>query len=361
MRPLGGHSRNLWLRLALAAVAFAFAFGLSALRIGHGAPDFYVFWTAAQHWQAPYDPAIIARLEAQIHLGGVWPFAYPPTFLVLVWPFTLAPLTLAYPLWTGLEAALFVFAAAHLVRPAWAAAIVLATPVVVFATLLGQTSLIVGAAMIGGWLLRDSRPALAGVLLGLAACVKPQAMLMAPVVFWGRWRLLGWMAAAGAALAMASLVFGWQRWLEWRDALALFQALAPETDRINPSALSSSPAWTLAMAALGLYLAIALRDLVGLVGGALCLTPYAHAYDLAPLAPVALAWLLEWKTRGWPHALIGGALLAGLIATPPAALALLAAVAIVRSGVFAKERPLGFAWVSASPPAPAEPSPVYEA
>ena len=65
------------LRLALAAGAFALAYALSALRIGHGAPDFYVFWTAARHWQAPYDPAIVAQLLQGLHLKGVWPFAYP--------------------------------------------------------------------------------------------------------------------------------------------------------------------------------------------------------------------------------------------------------------------------------------------
>src|ERR1700735_1811011 len=104
------------MRLALALGPFALAYGLSFARIGHGAPDFYVFWTAAQHWQAPYDPAPIAALEASLHLKGVWPFAYPPTFLLLVRPFALLPLNLAYPLWTGLSAALFVHAAAHVVK-----------------------------------------------------------------------------------------------------------------------------------------------------------------------------------------------------------------------------------------------------
>src|SRR5579864_9294943 len=183
------------LRLAIALGAFALAFALSTLRIGHGAPDFYVFWQAARHWQAPYDPAIIAQLEGQIHLSGVWPFAYPPTFLFVVWPFAQLPLTLAYPLWTGLSAGLFFFAASHLVKPVWATLALTLAPVVFFSAELGQTSLIVGAAMIGGWLLRDHRPLVAGALFGLAACIKPQAMLLAPVVLWGRWRMLGAMAA----------------------------------------------------------------------------------------------------------------------------------------------------------------------
>src|ERR1700735_3127959 len=137
------------MRLALALGPFALAYGLSFARIGHGAPDFYVFWTAAQHWQAPYDPAIIARLEASIHLGGVWPFAYPPTFLLAVWPFAQLPLTIAYPLWTALRCAIFFFAAAHLVRPAYAVALLAICPLIFEGAELGQTSLLVGAAMIG--------------------------------------------------------------------------------------------------------------------------------------------------------------------------------------------------------------------
>jgi len=328
---LAQSSETRW-RLALAAGAFAIAYALSAWRIGHGAPDFYVFWTAARHWNTPYDPALVAQLQAALRLKGAWPFAYPPTFLVLAWPFAQLPLALAYPLWAGLESAAFIFAAAHLVRPAWATAALALAPVVFFSAELGQTSLVVGAAVIGGWVLRDRRPALAGVLFGIAACVKPQAMLLAPIVLWGRWRMLAFMIATGAALVLASLGFGWRRWLEWPQALASFGALVPMTDRINPSALIAAPWWMALCAAVGVGLALASRDLVGLVGGALCLTPYAHAYDLAPLAPLAVAWLVERKTYGWGAAGAGGALLAGAVATPLAAAGFVAVLAGVAAG-----------------------------
>ncbi|MGH6955106.1 MAG: glycosyltransferase family 87 protein, partial [Caulobacteraceae bacterium] len=222
MRGLSSETR---LRLALGLGAFAVAFGLSAARMGHGAPDFYVFWTAARHASAPYDPAIVTALEARLHLGGTWPFVYPPTFLLFVAPFALAPLTLAYPLWTGVSVGLFVLAASHLVRPVWAAAVLAVAPPVFFSAALGQTSLLIGAAAVAAWLWRDSRPLLAGALLGAAACIKPQAMLLAPVVFWGRWRMLGAMLAASAALSLASvLTFGAERWIEWAKAADAFRA-----------------------------------------------------------------------------------------------------------------------------------------
>jgi hypothetical protein len=345
-----GLSHETLIRLSLAFGAFAIGYGLSTARIGHGAPDFYVFWTAAQHWQAPYDPAIIARLQAAIHLGGTWPFAYPPTFLLIVWPFAQLSLTIAYPLWTGLSCALFSFAAAHLVKPVWASVVLAICPVVFFSAELGQTSLLIGAALTGAWLMRDNRPALAGVLLGLAACIKPQALILAPIVFWGRWRTLGWMLAVGAALVAASLVFGWRRWAEWPHALAAFHALVPATDRINPSALLSASWWTALVAVFGLYLALTSRDLVGLVGGAICLTPYAHGYDLAPLTPLAASWLFERRTHGWGHAVAGGALLAGLVATPAAALAFFAGIAALRSRRWPSRTALPIEAVSAPAP-----------
>jgi hypothetical protein len=310
----------------LALAAFIVAFGLSALRIGQGAPDFYVFWAAARHWRAPYDPAVVAQLQATIHLTGIWPFAYPPSFLLLAWPFAQLPLTLAYPLWTGLSAAAFVFAGAQLVRPVWAAAALFVAPPVFIAAELGQTSLIVGAAAISAWLIIERRPALAGVLLAFAACIKPQAMILAPLVLWGRWRSVTAMTTAGVGICAASLVFGVERWIEWSRALAAFQALAPQAERINPSALISGPVWAVGVALLGFYLAWRRKDLAGLVGGTLCVTPYAHAYDLAPLAPLAAAWLFDPKSHGWGRTGAGAALLSGMIATPAAALALVVAL-----------------------------------
>lgn len=308
------------LRLAIAALAFVVWAAFTAIHAPEKAADFDVFWTAGRHAAAPYDPAIIAALQAQFHVGGQIPFAYPPTFLLLVWPFAQAPLGLAYPLWTGLSAALFFYAAAHLVRPAWLTLGLFIAPPVVLAIAPGQTSLAVGAAMIGGWLTLKDRPAVAGVLFAVAACIKPQAMLLAPIVLWGHWRAMRWAMAAGLGLVLASFVFGPDLWMQWPKALASFSHVATLTDRVNPSALIASPWLAAPLALLGVWLAWSWRDLTGLIAGALCLTPYAHQYDLAPLAPVALNWLADYKRQGYGRAAAGAALLAGMVATPLAGL-----------------------------------------
>jgi hypothetical protein len=316
-------------RPLIALVAFAVWTTFAAIHQHIKAADFYVFRTAARHASAPYDPALIAQLQAQLHIAGAWPFAYPPTFLLLVWPFGLLPLSWAYPLWTGLSAALFTYAAAHLVKPAWASMALFIVPPFVLAASPGQTSLLVGAAMIGGFLNLERRPGVAGVLFALAACTKPQAMVVAPLVLFGHWRAVRWAALAGVALVAASLVFGLRLWLEWPAAIEAFRQVAPATDRVNPSALAPGFLFAGAVALVGLYLAFASRDLAGLVVGALCLTPYAHAYDLAPLTPVALAWLIEHKRFGLGRGALAAALLAGFVSAPLASLIFAAVLAAV--------------------------------
>ena len=318
-------------RAALAVLAFVFGAGLALYRLQHGGADFHVFWAAARHWQTPYDPSIIAGLPYAPADPSRWPFAYPPTFLLLAWPFGQVPLGAAYPLWSGFSAALFVTVAGFAVRPGWMAGVLLVCPPVLFALMPGQSTLILASAMLGGWLLIERRPVLAGLLFAAAACIKPQAMILAPIVLWGRWRVAVAMAAGGLGLMALSLVFGPERWLEWVGAVRTFREIMPGTDRINPSALLQSPLWAGLLVVLGGYIAWRTRDLTGLVVGALCCTPYAHDYDLAPLAPLALGWLVGWRTTGLPMALLGVALVAGAVATPLAALVFALALAVLKT------------------------------
>ena len=338
MKPIAPGARTVPVGLALLAFLVWSAF--AAWHAQTQAADFYVFWTAGAHATAPYDPAIIAALQATYHIDGAVPFVYPPTFLLLAWPFAQLPLALAYPLWTGLSAAAFFYAAAHVVRPNWATIGLFISPPVVLAIAPGQTSLLVGAAMIGGWLSLKRRPVLAGVLFALAACIKPQAMILAPILLRGHWRAMRWSLIAGLGLVVASFAFGPLIWLQWLRALADFSHVEPGTNRINPSALLPSPWLAAVLAPLGVYIAVRSRDLACLILGSLCLTPYAHQYDLAPLAPIAAAWLSQPNRFGWGRAGLGGAVLAGLIATPAAALALLVAFEVLLSVLPPRDRRL---------------------
>jgi hypothetical protein len=323
MNPASGPKREQWFRVGLAVLAIAVWTAVAAINAQDRAADFDVFWAAARHWRAPYDPALVTQLKAALHIKGALPFVYPPTFLLAAWPFGLLPLKFAFPLWSGISAGLFILAASFVVRPVWAALALFIVPPVVLAIAPGQTSLLVGAAAMAGFTLKARRPALAGLLFAAAACIKPQAMILAPIVLWGDWRVLRWALIGGLSLILASFVFGPALWPQWLHALGDFAGVMPRTDRINPSVLFAGPGWMATLALLGVWLAWRSRDMAGLVCGALCLTPYAHEYDLAPLAPLALSWLIGWKTQGWSRALAGAALLAGFVASPLAALVFL--------------------------------------
>jgi len=254
----------------------------------------------------------------------------------MVWPFAQLPLQIAYPLWAGLCFALFTLASTFMVRPVWANAALFMTPSLVFAVASGQSSTLLGAAAVAGFVLLDRRPALAGALLAVAACIKPQAMVLAPLVLWGRWRTMGSATATGLALVAASCVFGPELWLQWPRAIAAFQSVMPSLERVNPSALLNTPAWAVPVALFGVWLAWTQKNLFGLIMGAVCISPYAHDYDLAPLAPVALVWVTERKRLGWGPVIVGAVFLAGVIRSPPATLAFAIAAAVVLSPWWAR-------------------------
>src|SRR5688572_7098065 len=79
--------------LAVATVAGILA--AITISLPNKAPDFTVFWAAATHAFGPiYDSSYLTPL--QHGPPGDRPFAYPPTFLVLIMPLALVPLKTAY-------------------------------------------------------------------------------------------------------------------------------------------------------------------------------------------------------------------------------------------------------------------------
>ena len=170
---------------------------------------------------AIYDPAALHGFQVRLGVNATLPFLYPPGILLLLWPLALCSYVAAFALWTGISLALYL--ASLLRRRGWALAtlMVLAAPASAVCAGLGQTGFLVGGLLIGGLRLAPVRPALAGIVLGLAA-VKPQLVLLLPLALASArlWRCL--FAAAATVLLMvllSSLLLGWRIWPAWAAAV----------------------------------------------------------------------------------------------------------------------------------------------
>ena len=91
------------------------------------------------------------------------------------------------------------------------------SPAVAVNALTGQTGALISALLLGGLLLIERRPILAGVLLG-ALIIKPQFAILVPIgLIAGRhWKTLASSCASGIMLAFSALVlFGVVPWVEF--------------------------------------------------------------------------------------------------------------------------------------------------
>jgi hypothetical protein len=321
--------------LALASGAATAAFGLSI----HALPDFFVFWTAARHATDPllYDSNYLSALQTWFPGPMPRPFVYPPTFLLIAYPFGFLPAVTSYLVWSALSCAAFVLAAQRIVRPAWASALLPLCLPVLMALGYGQSVLFAGAALIAGVAELDRRPRLAGVLIALAACIKPQLMLLSPVLLVGRWQALGAAVVAGAALVLASLAFGPGHWLEWLGALPRFRVVVHQMPLHFINLLDPAlglPAQAIVIAGgVGFALWCARRSpaerIVGVVAGSLCCIPYAVRPDMALFAPSALVWLIGGRSAAdWIRRLAGLAMMVGLLGTSVGVAALMVSTVV---------------------------------
>jgi hypothetical protein len=326
--------RLVWaLALVLAALAAGQIWGL--LRFQPPGLDFLPLWTAGRlAWTDPahlYDFAAVTRAQTWLLPGFAFlrPYAYPPTTLLALAPFGALPFWTALSLWTGASFAVFAAAGARLApaRTPQALALLIFSPAVVLAALVGQTVVLAAGLAALAIAELERRPRLAGVLLALAAAMKPQAALLAPValVACGAFEALAAAALAGAALAAASIVcFGLARWPEWLASFAPFQAViegVPALMRgvITPAGAAhalglSGPAALIWRAGFGLFGALlvwrafrASRDpairLAALGAGSLMAAPYAMHYDGVLLVIPAVALAVRLEVPGWLRAL----------------------------------------------------------
>jgi glycosyltransferase involved in cell wall biosynthesis len=207
--------------LALAAVRY----GHAVLKLALTAPfidfaNFYVYTATVAAGLDPFDPAQLARMDAELRIPhAIVPPTYGPAGHLLLLPFTALPFWLASLLWLGLGQGCLVAALGlwwRRLRP---------DPVLAFAGLvvvLGFQPILEEIAIgnlnlpalpllaLAGLGVAAGRPLLAAAPLSWAVHLKPQYALLVPFLVW-----LGAGRAAGLALALAAawavlavLVFG---------------------------------------------------------------------------------------------------------------------------------------------------------
>ena len=298
--------------LAMLAVGTAIVAAIN-IDLPDKAPDFTVFWAAARHaFEAVYDSEFLSPLQPAP--PGPRPFAYPPTFLLMILPFGLLSFKAAYVAAVTLSVTGFVAAGLRWSGWAWLA---LVSPTLIFAALIGQSTLVVGALLMAGLMLAGVRPVLAGVALGIAGCIKPQLLVLAPLALVllrdGRAMLAAAVTAALLALA-ATLVFGPAIWGEWLRSLAQFRAINDQLaiERLGIGTNLAAVALVLPVVALLMWRAVRDGDRARLaaatIGGSVLLSPHAVFYESAVLLLPALALVgLNWRLVPIAYLLLGGA------------------------------------------------------
>ncbi|HEV2363917.1 MAG TPA: glycosyltransferase family 87 protein [Caulobacteraceae bacterium] len=306
--------------------------------------DFLAMWTGGRFANADparlYDFAAVDRAQAWL-LGAAAhdrPFPYPPSALLLFSPLARLPFWIAAWLWMAAGLAAFAGACALALprKDRWLAAVLTPLlPAAAWAGISGQCCFLLGGAAIAGVALLNRRPTLAGMLIGLAAAIKPSVLVMAPLALAaaGRWRALAFAClAGGGAVAVSAALFGLGPWLAWVKMAGPYLSHMAADRRyaggiVAPGAMGArlgltGPAefaWrTLFVAAGAALAALAFPKAAPLEGrltaflaASLLASPYAMNYETLPLAPGAVLALItaEGGAARW-RALAALALLA---------------------------------------------------
>lgn len=248
-------------------------------------------------------------------------WSYPLNALIWYWPFSLLPYFPGLVVWTLAGAAAFLAVALSVVEPGRRVAalmLLLVAPATIMNLIHGQNGFFTAALFIAAILWLDTRPVLAGVLLGVLA-FKPQLLFALPLVLLalGAWRTI--VAATFVAVASVGLsvaLVGTEPWFTYLTLTKRFQMFAlqvtPFTDfyallmssvlgAVRSAGLSYGPAMMAQIiVSVPVLLAAAwavtrtcdprLRAFV-LVSATPLISPYVMNYDLTAPA-VVLTWYL---------------------------------------------------------------------
>ena len=152
--------------------------------------DLRTYWAAADAVTGPgYPPQL---------------WSYPPSVMLFAAPFGALPYMVALAIWTAIGIAAFILALRLWTKDQRYLIPLLLAPPAIFGLVSGQFHFLVAAAVLAVLRWRESRPYLAGLILGLMT-VKPQLGLFFPILLLATrsWRVI--LAASLTALAMAGL------------------------------------------------------------------------------------------------------------------------------------------------------------
>ncbi|MDP3869319.1 glycosyltransferase family 87 protein [Phenylobacterium sp.] len=329
--------------------------------------DFLAIWGGArialEHPDRLYDFAAVTHSQQWLLGEGskVRPFVYPPSTALLFAPFALAGFWAAYAGFVLLTGALYFAAARRISRGIAPLALLALAPPVVLSALAGQLSFLIGGLVLLAFVFRD-RPVATGVLLGIAAAIKPQLLVLFPLALAleGRWRALAAAFATGGLVCLASLAtFGLGAWMDWFAALPRFARLVADDERLlvnvitpigalvradveGPALMAAQAVCVLAGAALVWWTfarpSTPGQRLVALIGGGLLITPYAMSYELAVIAPAVAALAVPTSDSRWLYYLLALLLLSLMLPGLVALLGLLVCV-LAPGSLGGSERP----------------------
>lgn len=287
--------------------------------------DFSNFWLAASmtlDGKSVYDAPGFMAAEKKVFGIKVFPWLYPPTFLLILLPFAFLPYFTALMVWLAATMTGYLWAMRRIAPHPSTIWLALSFPGAFDNFRHGQNGFLSVALIGGGLVLLESSPIIAGILLGMVI-YKPHLMILIVVALAAgrRWKVMLAGAVSATAFALASmLVLGWPTWR------AFFQNFPSTMKLLEEGALPLNKMVTVFSAfysagagfqvALGIHGAIMLPVVAAvfwvwrqerpfavrasvLVLGILLFTPYAFSYDLCIMA-MPLAWLgWEGYTKGW--------------------------------------------------------------
>lgn len=306
------------------------------------AGDWAPLWTAGRLWwtnpSGIYDFELIGQLQHPVTGNTEFhPYIYPPSALLLIAPISLMPFWVSAAVVVASALGLLVASARAIGSDA---SLVLLSPPLFLAAMAGQISLlIIGLAVLACALL-DRNGRTAGILLAVAAIIKPTLLILAPLgLIAGRhWGALAAAITAGiTGLAASVILIGLQPWFEWFEALPRFQRIFAENEAlirnaVSPSAFAVRNGMESMVVSLIFAVTAAALTCIGftrspnagersvlIMGGALLLAPYSMHYELAAVAPALFA-LSRDKMRNlvacaiWGFSLFVNLSAAGLLA-----------------------------------------------